>query len=250
MFRFLSVSKALAAAAAAAVSASVLGFALAPVSSAQAGVITVVIDNFDAATLASPGLSSLTVLSNPYGATSSAGTSAGTFVVDLGAGVTASVGLSYGNVPLPANVGWATLSYKVPYSNLGNLPVGSSASDENLITVSGTTTAFPRLPSVTSPTGVTVSVPFVAGGLNFVFSTASSSAWDMIIDQVQLQIQCDAVADVTYGVAGTSTAPVSGLVAYLAAAPKNCAGKVPVPASAALILAGLAGLAIRRARKA
>ncbi len=92
--------------------------------------------------------------------------------------------------------------------------------------------------------------PFVYGGLNVVFSTAPTRAWDLAIDQVQLKIQCDALAsDVTYDVRTGTGGTFSGLVDYLSLAPKSCA-TVPVPTSAALVLAGVLGLGLSLRRKA
>jgi hypothetical protein len=219
------------------------------VTNATAGVITVVIDNFDSAALASPGLINTTVLSNPEARVPqiTVGPTGGKFAIDLATNVAGDVVLRYGNVPLPTGYGSAQVSYVVTFSNLGNDASSvSGVAGPNTISVSGGAPSnYSALPNLGNPNGVIGSTSFAGGNLELLFKSANARSWDLSIDNLELKVQCDGVADVTYGVTGTNAAPVSGLAAYLTGAPKTC-GSVPIPTSAALLVFGLMGFAFRR----
>jgi hypothetical protein len=239
----INFTKAVGAIAISLVSSAMIGTA------ANAGVITVVIDNFDGAALATPGTVNTTVLSNPDSRVPpiTVGPTGGKFAIDLATNVAGEVMLSYGSVPLPAGYSSARISYIVTFSNLGNdsstvLGVGGP----NTISIlGGATNSYLALPTSGSPNGVIDSLAFAGGKLDLMFRTSGARSWDLSIDSLELKVQCNGVADVTYGVTGTTAAPVSGLAAYLKAVPASC-GTVPVPASAALLAFGLLGFAFRR----
>jgi hypothetical protein len=216
---------------------------------AHAGVITVVIDNFNGAALASPGATTVNVLSNPDARAPAItiGPSAGKFAIDLATNVAGEVTLSYGLVPLPTGYTSASVSYLVAFSNIGNDPTTvSGVGGPNTISVSGSGASnYLSLPNAANPNGVIGSSGFAGGSLGLVFKANGTRSWDLSIDNLELRIDCDGAAEVTYGVKGTNAAPVSGLADYLSLGPKSC-GKVPVPSSAALFAIGLVGLALRR----
>ncbi len=216
---------------------------------AHAGVITVVIDNFNGSALASPGLTVVNVLTNPDARAPAitAGPSGGKYAIDLATNVAGEITLGYGVVPLPTGYTSASVSYLVAFSNIGNDPTTvSGVGGPNTISVSGAASSnYLSLPNAVNPNGIVGSTGFAGGTLALVFKAAGTRSWDLSIDNLELRIDCDGAAEVTYGVKGTSAAPVSGLADYLSLGPKSC-GRVPVPASAALFAIGLVGLALRR----
>ncbi len=224
---------------------------LVPSGDAQAGVITIVLDDFNGSALATPGVSGITVLGNPDGRTPpiTATPSAGVFAIDLGTNVSGSVSLTYGTVNLPDFATQGKVSYRVTFSNIGNDPsTVSGVAGNNTVTVSGgVPNTFPSLPNLVFPTGVTADSLFTGGLLQVVFASAGSRSWDMSIDQLELSFQCANLADQRYDVTGSPSAPVSGLSAYLNGAPTSC--QVPIPSSAFLLAAGLLPLALLRRRR-
>jgi hypothetical protein len=216
---------------------------------AQAGVITVVIDNFDGTVLASPGSATATLISNPDARIPpiTVGPTGGKFAIDLATNVAGEVTLNYGLVPLPTGYSSAKISYLVTFSNIGNDAAAANGfGGANTISVSGAAAnSFMALPNAGNPNGVIGTSDFAGGSLTLLFKTPGTRSWDLSIDNLELKIQCNGAADVTYGVTGTGAAPVSGLSAYLTNGAKSC-GTVPLPNGLALVAIGLFGLALRR----
>ena len=229
-----------------------LAFSLAH-TSAQAGVIRVIVDNFNGTALASPGTQTVTLLGNPDNRAPAftVNTTGGTYGIDLGGNVSADVLLSYGNVSLPTGA-TARLSYIVTFSNVGTNPASANGvGNQTTISVSGgAPTSYGNLPTLVDPNGITTTVDFFGGPLNLLFKAVATRAWDLSIDSLELSITCAAAGNATYDVTGTSAAPISGLVGYATSAPRSCA--VPVASSAWLLLGGafsafgLAGFRRRR----
>jgi hypothetical protein len=225
---------------------------VAALSAAHAGVITVVIDNFDGTSLAAPGASVINVIENPLSAPIVAAPSGGEFFIDLGPKVLGEVRLNYGSVALPFGYTSAKITYNVPFSALGTDPLTGAGGSNEIGLIGGTAGLFGFLPNASNgqPGGSSGSSGFTGGNITLLFRTANTRAWDLSIDNLTLTITCDSLAtDIKYDVTGTAAKPVSGLDAYSKAIPSSCIkSSVPLPASASLMVLGLLGFALSRKR--
>lgn len=204
------------------------------VQAASAGVITVIVDDFNTAGVrpfvASNGSLTFGVVDSTTGVGFVGNNANGVFSVNAGSFIGGSGTLTYTpGVVLPANALGATLNYSMVFSNLGN---PNPPPILNIIEANGTTTNYGAVGGLSGNPAISTAVAYTSGDnivLKFVDNRAVS--WDLAIDNVGVSFVCNSVADKTY----TS---ISDYTSVLRGQGIQC---VPEPGSMALL--GLGGIA-------
>jgi hypothetical protein len=203
------------------------------VQTAQAGLITVIVDDFSSGAIAAGGTFAVTsggafasVLPAPSPLPAVfAGVNFPILTVNANGLIGGGANLTYPGITIPASAGGAVLSYDMVFSNLGN-----PTTTLNQVDLNGTPTSYGAF---TAPP-VNTAVSYVSGDsviLKFVDNGALS--WDIAIDNIKITFQCNGADDQKFDSVG--------------AFKQGSVSCVPVPGSMGLL--GLGGVALALAAR-